>query len=201
MINQSFLEGTRQQRYEKGISLEEKTSVPIRDHRARDVYSLGVLIDEILAASKEHDQITASFHEMAKNQLQAQEQMHRPSLTTILDHRYFQDQDYLRIVEFLTDLPLKSFEEKKDFFTGLSERLFLLPEKVIASQLSPLLLSRMVILDPTAVQHFIPNMLTPGKGILNALRSTMNNLSGTGTKQNLITDDVFCYCIRRPRDL
>ena len=101
--------------------------------------------------------------------------MNRPSLSTILDHRYFEDQDYLRIVAFLTDLPLKSFEEKKDFFTSLSERLFLLPEKVISSQLSSLLLSRMVILDPTAVQYFIPNMLTPGKGMFNAIRSMLNN--------------------------
>ena len=166
MINQSFLESTRSQRYEKGISLEEKTSVPIRDHRARDVYSLGVLIDEVLTEVKDHDEVIVSFLEMARKQLQAQEQMHRPSLSTALDHPYFQDQDYLKLVAFLTDLPLKSFEEKKDFFVSLSERLYLLPEKVIASQLSSLLLSRMVILDPSAVQHFIPNMLTPGKGKL-----------------------------------
>ena len=164
MVNQSFLESTRNQRYEKGISLEEKTSVPIRDHRARDIFSLGVLIDEVLNALKEPDQITCSFHELAKKQLQAQEQMHRPSLSSILDHSYFQDQDYLKIVAFLTDIPLKSFEEKKTFFSNLSERLYLLPEKVVASQLSSLLLSRMVILDQTAVQCFIPNMLTPGKG-------------------------------------
>ena len=69
-----------------------------------------------------------------------------------------------QIVAFLTDIPLKSYEEKKTFFSNISERLFLLPEKVIASQLSSLLLSRMVILDQTAVQFFIPNMLTPGKG-------------------------------------
>ena len=166
MVNQSFLESTRSQRYEKGISLEEKTSVPIRDHRARDVYSLGVLIEEVLSEIKKPDEVIISFHEMAKKQLQAPEQMHRPPLSSILDHAYFQDQDYLKIVAFLTDIPLKSFEEKKQFFVSLSERLYLLPEKVIASQLSSLLLSRMVILDPSAVQHFIPNMLTPGKGKL-----------------------------------
>ena len=164
MVNQSFLESTRNQRYEKGISLEEKTSVPIRDHRARDMFSLGVLIDEVLNTLKEPDEKTISFHDMARKQLQAQEQMHRPSVSSILDHPYFEEQDYLKIVAFLTDLPLKSFEEKKDFFSNLSERLFLLPEKVIASQLSTLLLSRMVFLDPTAVQCFVPNMLTPGKG-------------------------------------
>ena len=160
------MENTRPQRYDKGISLEEKTSVPIRDHRARDIFSLGVLIDEVLQSSKEeYDQTTISFHDLSKNLLQAQEQMHRPSLSTILDHSYFKDQEYLKIVEFLTDLPVKLLEEKKDFFTTLSEKLFLLPEKVIASQLSSLLLSRMVILDQTAVQSFIPNMLTPAKGI------------------------------------
>ena len=164
MVNQSFLESTRSQRYEKGISLEEKTSIPIRDHRARDVFSLGVLIDEVLNTSKDPDQITISLHDLAKKQLQAQEQMHRPSLSSLLDHSYFKDQDYLKIVAFLTDLPLKSFEEKRTFFSNLSERLFLLPEKVVASQLSSLLLSRMVILDSTAVQCFIPSMMTPGKG-------------------------------------
>ena len=159
------MENTRPQRYDKGISLEEKTSVPIRDHRARDIFSLGVLIDEVLQSSKEeYDETTISFHDLSKNQLQAQEQMHRPSLSAILDHSYFKDQEYLKIVEFLTDLPVKLLEEKKDFFTTLSEKLFLLPEKVIASQLSCLLLSRMVILDQTAVQTFIPNVLTPAKG-------------------------------------
>ena len=159
------MENTRPQRYDKGISLEEKTSVPIRDHRARDIFSLGVLVDEVLQSSKEeYDQTTISFHDLSKTQLQAQEQMHRPSLSVILDHSYFKDQEYLKIVEFLTDLPVKLLEEKKYFFTTLSEKLFLLPEKVIASQLSSLLLSRMVILDQTAVQSFIPNMLTPAKG-------------------------------------
>ena len=166
MVNQSFLESTRAQRYEKGISLEEKTSVAIRDHRARDVYSLGILIAEVLTEVKDNDEVISSFLEMTRKQLQAQEQMYRPSLFTVLEHSYFEDQDYLKLVAFLTDLPLKSFEEKKNFFLSLSERLYLLPEKVIASQLSSLLLSRLVILDPSAVQHFIPNMLTPGKGKL-----------------------------------
>ena len=166
MINQSFLESTRPQRYDKGISLEEKTSVPFRDHRARDIYSLGVLIDEVLEASKDkHDEVTTAFQQMAKHQLQSQEQMKRPSVSSILNHAYFQDQDYLHIVAFLTDLPLKESDERKEFFTGLTERLFMLPEKIIASQLSSLLLSRMVLLDLTAVQYFIPNILTPAKGM------------------------------------
>ena len=166
MVNQSFLESTRPQRYDKGISLEEKTSIPFRDHRARDVYSLGVLVDEVLETSNDkHDDITTLFHQMAKQHLQSQDQTNRPSLSNILEHGYFRDQDYLHIVAFLTDLPLKEFEQRKYFFTGLTERLFSLPEKIIAAQLSSLLLSRMVLLDLTAVQYFIPNMLTPAKGV------------------------------------
>ena len=65
---------------------------------------------------------------------------------------------------FYIDLPLKSSVERKSFFSDLTKKLFLLPEKVVAGQLAPLLLSRMVLLDQTAGQLFLPNMLTPSKG-------------------------------------
>ena len=86
----------------------------------------------------------------------------RPSLKDVLAHSFFQ-KDYLNIVAFLTDLPLKSSSERKEFFTRLTEKLYVLPEKV-AVNLSNLLLSRLVLLDKTAGDVFLPNMLTPSKG-------------------------------------
>jgi hypothetical protein len=49
-MNQAFLESTHSYRYEKGISPEEKSSSAFKDHRKRDIFSLGVLIEEVLAA-------------------------------------------------------------------------------------------------------------------------------------------------------
>ena len=53
-MSQSFLESSHAFRYDKGISPEEKTSrsttskPTLNDHRKRDVFSLGVLIVEVL---------------------------------------------------------------------------------------------------------------------------------------------------------
>ena len=61
-MNQSFLESTHSFRYEKGISPEERSSAAFKDHRKRDVFSLGVLIEEVLTSilnnetSKSEDQ-------------------------------------------------------------------------------------------------------------------------------------------------
>ena len=49
-MSQSFLETSHSFRYEKGISPEEKSSSAFKDHRKRDIFSLGVLIEEILAS-------------------------------------------------------------------------------------------------------------------------------------------------------
>jgi hypothetical protein len=61
-MNQSFLESSHSFRYEKGISPEERSSSAFKDHRKRDVFSLGVLIEEVLTSmlsadsSKSEDQ-------------------------------------------------------------------------------------------------------------------------------------------------
>ena len=49
-MSQSFLETSHSFRYEKAISPEEKSSSAFKDHRKRDIFSLGVLIEEILAS-------------------------------------------------------------------------------------------------------------------------------------------------------
>jgi hypothetical protein len=49
-MSQSFLETSHSFRYEKGISPEEKSSSAFKDHRKRDIFSLGVLIEEVLAS-------------------------------------------------------------------------------------------------------------------------------------------------------
>ena len=46
----------------------------------------------------------------------------------------FSSQDYLGIVDFLTALPLKTRDERKHFFGGLTRRLFSVPEETVAIQ-------------------------------------------------------------------
>ena len=62
-------------------------------------------------------------------------------------------QDYLGIVDFLTALPLKSREERRDFFGGLTRRLFSVPEETVAIQGRS-----------SAVQSVISTVSIPGLG-------------------------------------
>ena len=86
----------------------------------------------------------------------------RPKVKEVLAHPFFQH-DYVSIVRFLTDLPLKTEGEKRQFFGGLVRRLFELPQDSLAVQLAPLLLSRYVLLDPTARHKLLPSLLTPAQ--------------------------------------
>lgn len=85
----------------------------------------------------------------------------RPSLREIQDHVVFQDK-FIDIIEFLRHLPLKSKSDKDSFFSDLLPKLFeVQDEQVIGQHMLPLLLSRVVLLDATAVRDVIPSLLTP----------------------------------------
>ena len=81
-----------------------------------------------------------------------------------LSHPFLSSNDFVAIENILTNLPVKTIEERATFFQTLADRLEKLPG-IIVSQLSPLLLSRMVLLDQAAVQDFLPRFLTPNSGL------------------------------------
>ena len=82
-----------------------------------------------------------------------------------LSHPFLSSNDFVAIENILTNLPVKTIEERATFFQTLADRLEKLPGIIVASQLGPLLLSRMVLLDQTAVQDFLPRFLTPNSGL------------------------------------
>lgn len=84
----------------------------------------------------------------------------RPLLSAIQLHNYF-NHDFVLIHTFLSELSLKTQTAKQDFFKNLNEKLRQFDENIIGSQLSELLLSRLVLLDPTAQFYLIPFMLRP----------------------------------------
>ncbi len=46
-VNQAFLDRTRSHRNKNTVAPEEKTPDALKNHRARDVFALGVLIEEL----------------------------------------------------------------------------------------------------------------------------------------------------------
>lgn len=115
------------------------------------------------------------FLEYCSSQLRHKIPQKRPSLSSVLQHPYL-NHEFVIIHSFLSELPLKNASDKLDFFTNLIDRLRAFDEHNVAIQLADLLLSRMVLLDPTAQLHVIPHLLST--------RSDSN-------PQSLFSPDVF----------
>lgn len=89
----------------------------------------------------------------------------RPSFKDILEHDFF-NQEFIKIHSFLLELPLKLDAEKTEFFKTLGNTLKSFDEVLVASQLSELLLSRMVLLNNTAQRDLLPLLLSPRQSTL-----------------------------------
>lgn len=100
------------------------------------------------------------FLNICKNELQDVNIQQRPTLKSLLEHPFF-GHDFIMVYSFLLELPLKSDEEKEDFFTGLVMKLKKFNEITVADQLNGLLLSRMVLLNKTAQKELLPCILRP----------------------------------------
>lgn len=84
----------------------------------------------------------------------------RPLLSAIQLHNYF-THDFVIVHAFLSELALKTQPAKQEFFKSLNEKLKQFDENTIGSQLSELLLSRLVLLDQAAQFYLIPFLLKP----------------------------------------
>lgn len=108
----------------------------------------------------------ADFRELCKNNLQNIDVNLRPRLSTLLQHEFF-NHDFIKIHSFLIELPLKSDDEKNEFFHNLAEKLQQFPQVTVATLLGNLLLSRMVLLNKTAQEEFLPYVFCLKEGIVN----------------------------------
>lgn len=108
--------------------------------------------------------LVSDFRNFCKNDLQNIDINLRPKLVDLLECRFF-NHDFIKIYSFLTELPLKTDDEKAEFFSALPEKLNCFNETAVASQLGGLLLSRLVLLNKTAQTKLLPLILIPQKGI------------------------------------
>ena len=164
-MSKSFLDSTRSERYPDSVPPEESGPDALNDPASRDVYAFGVLALEVMDEVSDDDlPHLDDFLAYTNLKLLSAEPKSRPSMSDVRSQKLFQSQDFLEIVDFLSNLPLKSRSEREVFFKSLLARLDSIPEETIAVQMTPLLLSRLVLLDETAVRYFIPSFLTPRKG-------------------------------------
>nr|CAD7393925.1 unnamed protein product [Timema cristinae] len=192
-LTTSYLQETRAHRYEKGVAPEEentKSSNISQQYSCIDQFAFGVLAEEVLSKKPEDDvPAMADFQELCKKQLQNIEPSVRPKLSSLLEHPFF-THSYIKIHSFLEELPLKSDLEKQLFFRSLVTELESLPEELIASQLGSLLLSRLVLLDTTAQQNFLPRVLCPSDS------GHLGLFTIATYKKYLVPKLIHMFCVR-----
>lgn len=103
------------------------------------------------------------FKKYCRDCLQHQNPAKRPNLSEVLQHNFF-NHEFISIYKFLNFLPLKSEEERCQFFANILDNLKCYDEETVAKQLGGLLLSRLTMLDQTARKDVIPFILKPKNG-------------------------------------
>lgn len=112
------------------------------------------------------------FKNYCRDSLQHNNPTKRPNLSEVLLHSFF-NHEFITIYKFLNFLPLKSDEEKNEFFSIILDNLKCYDEETVAKQFGGLLLSRLTMLDPTAREDVIPFILKPKNGKLYNITLTL----------------------------
>ncbi|CAG9824056.1 unnamed protein product, partial [Phaedon cochleariae] len=162
-ISCDYLSKTRSNRYGRSVDPNEEKLLDNKLGRRDfiDIYAFGALVSEILKSRlKDDSPVLSTFRDYCKHELQNADISKRPSFENILAHEFF-NQDFITIHSFLVELPLKNDEQKSEFFDSLVDKLRLFDEEIVASQLSGLLLSRLVLLNRNAQERVLPVLLTP----------------------------------------
>ncbi|XP_061715469.1 protein-associating with the carboxyl-terminal domain of ezrin [Cydia pomonella] len=157
-LTAAYLKHARIHRYDKAVDPNEDSQEVTKNV---DQYGFAALVDDVFAGH-EDDQVPhlKEFKQYCRNSLQHSNPEMRPSLKEVLQHSFY-NHEFISIYKFLNFLPLKSEEERSEFFSTILETLKCYHEETVAKQLGGLLLSRLTMLDQTARKDVIPFILKP----------------------------------------
>lgn len=148
----TLLDQTKNYRYANAIDARQKQNDTIEQ------FAFATLADDVLRGRT--GTAIDEFRDYCATHLKHTDEQLRPKLEAVLLHPYF-NHNFIQIHSYLVELPLKTAESKQDFFSTLADCLRSFDETVVASQLSHLLISQLVLLDPTAKVCLIPHLLRP----------------------------------------
>ncbi|EDW76220.2 uncharacterized protein Dwil_GK15338 [Drosophila willistoni] len=143
-------------------------------------YSFASLCEQVL--DKCGGPFVEEFRQYCVTHLKHQNTQLRPKLSAVLLHPYF-NHEFVLIHSFLFELPLKSIQERQEFFKTLIERLSSFDEEMVANQLASDLLSRMVLLDTTAQHSVTPFVLRTKTTTSTTNNTTTSTASSTIDQQ------------------
>ncbi|KAI5642433.1 protein-associating with the carboxyl-terminal domain of ezrin [Phthorimaea operculella] len=157
-LTPGFLKQARIHRYDKAVDPNEES---YENFTKVDQYGFAVLMEDVFKGRKDDDVPHINeFKKYCREFLQHTDPKNRPHLAEVLQHNFF-NHEFISIYKFLYFLPLKSEEERIEFFANILDSLRCYDEETVAKQFSGLLLSRLTMLDPTARKDVIPFILKP----------------------------------------
>lgn len=162
-VTADMLGVSKSYRYQKAVNEKQESST---NGQNLEQFAFSVFCSEIFKLCSKGP-FTEDFQEFCATQLEKASPSSRPTFSAILEHQYF-NQEFVKIHEFLSQIPLKSALEKHEFFSELINKLKTFNEVDVAVLLGDYLLSRIVLLDETAQTCVTPFVLDPkcGKYIL-----------------------------------
>ncbi|XP_065830237.1 protein-associating with the carboxyl-terminal domain of ezrin-like isoform X3 [Oscarella lobularis] len=182
-VTQQFIKSIEPYRCKECIPPEDKEPISSSrgsDGHARDAYAFGMLVESLLerltslgrTKGKRKrvvgiDVGVGSVVDDCEVKLPAtmlhSSPRNRPTFKTILNEPLLRG-EISQIIAFLTNVTLKSRQEKETFFKSLRSKLKSIPNDVCCRLIVPLLLSRFVLTDPSASQDVIPSLLASDVG-------------------------------------
>ncbi|KAF5302694.1 hypothetical protein FQR65_LT08436 [Abscondita terminalis] len=191
-LSEEYLSKTRAHRYDKAVDPDECKSIKsIKENpTCIDSFGFAILVKEVLQNRKDDDVPWLQNFLESVTKLQNEPMLLRTKLLSLLEHPFF-IHDFIMIHSFLTEIPLKTDDEKVEFFSSLYNKLRTFKEEVVANQLGNLLLSRMVLLDKTAQNNLLPFVLCPRQGSGDSGLFSMETF-----KQNLAPKILQIFCVR-----
>ncbi|KAL1505999.1 hypothetical protein ABEB36_005437 [Hypothenemus hampei] len=172
-LTAEYLQKSKNYRYNKAVDTNEDKNLLHSNERMDfvDVFAFCTLVGELIKSKHDNEvPYLASFKAFCTQAVQEPRIVQRPRLRNLLEHDFF-NHTFIKIYSFLIELPLKSDNEKTEFFAGLKEELQILDEKLVVSQLGRLLVSRMVLLNKIARNCLLPYVMIPKKDGNDALFS------------------------------
>ncbi|CAH2238802.1 jg7736 [Pararge aegeria aegeria] len=163
-LNAAYLKHSRIHRYDKAVDPNEDSYEIISKV---DQYAFAVLVEDVFNGHND-DEVPhlKEFKKYCRNYLQNTNPERRPNLSEVLKDNFF-NHEFISIYKFLNVLPLKTDEEKSEFFSNILSNIKCYDEVTVAKQLGGLLLSRHTLLDQTARRDVLPFLLKPKNDRLN----------------------------------
>ncbi|CAG9575602.1 unnamed protein product [Danaus chrysippus] len=157
-LNAAYLKHARIHRYDKAVDPNEDATE--RNSKV-DQYAFAVLVDDVFKGCSDGEvPHLKEFTNYCKQNLQNPDCEKRPKLSELFKDNFF-NHEFISIYKFLNFLPIKSDEEKSEFFANVIRNLKCYDEVTVAKQLGGLLLSRLTLLDSTARRDVLPFILKP----------------------------------------